>query len=525
MAVRDIQKNNIYLMVTMTLVALVTLGTAIASLYNVGFKEAEQRLVETVKSQARLMEAVARFDKKHSGARARQDTIGQIREAQSQFHGFGETGEFTLAELKNNKILFLLNHRHDHINKLRPIPFDADTAEPMRQALLGRSGTMVGLDYRGVRVLAAYEPVAELNLGVVAKMDLYEIRAPFIQAASISFVVSLFFILIGLFIFNRSARKTIKQLKESELRFKRLADNARVMIYRMSIPDGVYEYVSPSSTRIFGIRPEVFYQKPLIIKELISPDFKSYFEAEWKKLLAGLMSATYEYQIIHRDGSLRWLHQDNHMVCDRHGKVLAIEGIIADITDQKRVEKELEHFSYVDGLTGIANRRAFDNMYAREWYRSMRNSSPLSLIMVDVDLFKQYNDQYGHMKGDDALKVVASCLSENIKRASELVARYGGEEFIIVLPDTDAERALQLAETCRITMIDRMIPFESSTVSPQLSISLGVSTVIPSQDVNSSALLDEADKALYRAKGKGRNRVENIDLDGEETEQDIHSCE
>ena len=509
MVVRDIHKNSVYLMITMTLVVLITLVIAITSLYRVGFQESEQRLVETVKSQARLMEAVARFDKAHSGALALQETLSQISEAHSQFEGFGNTGEFTLAKLQNNQIIFLLNHRHDDMTQLRPVPFESEAAEPMRQALQGKSGTLIGLDYRGEIVLAAYEPVSELNLGVVAKIDLDEIRTPYIQAAWITLGITLLVIFSGLLVFQRITRATIKDAEEFELRFKRLADNAKVMIYRMSIPEGIYEYVSPSSTQIFGVSPEAFYKDPLVIKDLISPEFHNYFEVEWGALVVGKSSPTYEYQIMHKDGGLRWIHQDNHFVTDHNGKILAIEGVVSDITDQKALEKRWEDLSFIDGLTGISNRRAFDKMYEREWKRSTRSNTPLSLIMIDVDFFKGYNDYYGHLQGDEALKTVATCLSEIIQRAPELVARYGGEEFIIALPDTDSKRALQLAERCRRCVLDRMIPYESSTVCPSLSISLGVGTITPTQGIEASILLSEADKALYYAKENGRNRTES----------------
>jgi len=200
-------------MVTMILAVIIALGIGITILYNAGFQEERQRLVETVQSQARLMEAVARFGKEHSGEKALQVTLGQIREAHGQFKGFGNTGEFTLAKLEGNQIVFLLNHRHDDMNNLRPVPFDANNAEPMRLALQGKSGTVVGLDYRGETVLAAYEPVAELNLGIVAKIDLKEIRAPFVRAAWLSFGITVIIVFAGLLVFQRITKAGQKKIE------------------------------------------------------------------------------------------------------------------------------------------------------------------------------------------------------------------------------------------------------------------------------------------------------------------------
>jgi len=201
MIVREIYKKIGYLMVTMALVALVSTAIGTAVVYQVAIDEERMRLIETVESQARLMEAVARFDKQHLGVDAFEATLSQLREAHRNFQGFGETGEFTLAKLENEQIIFLLNHRHDDLNELRPVPFGSTFAEPMRRALKGRSGTVVGLDYRGEMVLASFEPVKELGLGIVAKVDIDEIRAPFIRAAWVSLAVTLAFITLGLFIF------------------------------------------------------------------------------------------------------------------------------------------------------------------------------------------------------------------------------------------------------------------------------------------------------------------------------------
>ena len=184
----DDYRRIFLLILIMTAVAAGIGIAAITVLYDTAFEEERARLVETAQSQARLMEAVARFDLVYSsdypdGPLAA--TTAQIRDAHEQYLGFGRTGEFTLARREGDNIIFVLRHRHSQLDQPEPVPFDSNLAEPMRRALSGRSGTMIGLDYRGETVLAAYEPVAVLELGIVAKIDLAEVHAPFLTAASI----------------------------------------------------------------------------------------------------------------------------------------------------------------------------------------------------------------------------------------------------------------------------------------------------------------------------------------------------
>ena len=164
----------------MAAATLLVSAVSIVSLYNTGIEQHRLRLVETVKSQARLIEAIAKFDSQYSnGDHPRGSwaaTLDQVAAAHRQFEGFGETGEFTLARREGEQIVFVLSRRHTQSQTPQPIPFNGEWAEPMRQALSGRSGVLTGLDYRGAEVLAAYEPVSILDLGLVAKIDTSEIR-------------------------------------------------------------------------------------------------------------------------------------------------------------------------------------------------------------------------------------------------------------------------------------------------------------------------------------------------------------
>ncbi len=169
----------------------------------------------------------------------------------------------------------------------------------------------------------------------------------------------------------------------------------------------------------------------------------------------------------------------------------------------------LQKLSSLDGLTGIANRRSFDETLQKEWKRSIRGEKSIGIIMLDIDFFKLYNDHYGHQGGDDCLKRVAKGLESAIHRETDFLARYGGEEFSTVLPDTDLNGAIKVAEEMRLTIKDLRIEHAKSKVTDIVSISIGVATVIPLQGMNPEILITAADQALYRAKDEGRDMVKS----------------
>lgn len=167
----------------------------------------------------------------------------------------------------------------------------------------------------------------------------------------------------------------------------------------------------------------------------------------------------------------------------------------------------LEKLSALDGLTGIANRRQFDAVLNKEWTRAIRNRIPISLLMLDIDYFKLYNDSYGHQQGDVCLKTVAKILHDNEKRPADLAARYGGEEFAVILPETDSKGAQEIANTILQGIRQANIAHASSTVSDTLTASLGVATMTAERERQAADLVAQADRALYQAKAEGRNRV------------------
>lgn len=172
--------------------------------------------------------------------------------------------------------------------------------------------------------------------------------------------------------------------------------------------------------------------------------------------------------------------------------------------------EELQRLATLDGLTQIANRRRFDQYLENEWHRLKREQMPLSLILFDVDFFKRYNDTYGHLAGDDCLRQLGSALKSVIKRPADLVARYGGEEFAVILPNTEIEGAISVAQTIRQAVYDLTIPHAQSSVCDHVTVSLGVASIVPNSETSPQDLINAADKSLYIAKQQGRDRVHTV---------------
>ncbi|OAD22336.1 PAS/PAC sensor hybrid histidine kinase, partial [Candidatus Thiomargarita nelsonii] len=212
--------------------------TLVWLLYDTAFEGQQERLVETAQSQARLIEAIAHFNAKHNPCDMPGGTfvatLSQIIDAHEHYKGFGETGEFTLARREGEQIVFLLRHRHFDLENPQPVSFKSHLAEPMRQALLGRAGTMIGLDYRGEWVLAAYEPVPLLKLGIVAKIDMAEIRAPFIRMGWIAMAISLLIIVAAIWAFLRIVDPIIIRMIKTKTYLRTILEYSNQLTERLS---------------------------------------------------------------------------------------------------------------------------------------------------------------------------------------------------------------------------------------------------------------------------------------------------
>jgi len=234
-------------------------------------------------------------------------------------------------------------------------------------------------------------------------------------------------------------------------------------------------------------------------------------EEEWlrQRLAArGLLKVP----VLRRAKDGRWMHY--YETRAPSGSLIMVRLEVTDLVEKslelERANELLSRLSTTDSLTGLANRRQFDQSLQTEWLRSARNQQPISLLMIDVDFFKRYNDHYGHLTGDACLRQIAGILFDCAQRSGEVVARYGGEEFAMLLPGADTEAAKAMAQRCIDELSKAAIPHVNSPVAPWLTISIGVATAIADQNLMPESLVQCADAALYRTKGSGRARFEVV---------------
>lgn len=270
---------------------------------------------------------------------------------------------------------------------------------------------------------------------------------------------------------------------------------------------GVVQSFNPAAEKIFGYSEREMMGKN--IKQLMpEPDHSlhdGYLEKYLRTGIVNILGFSREVLGLRKDGASFPLEINISEMVWNEGREFV--GIVRDITERRKMEDKLQKLSIMDGLTEIGNRRFFDDTLAKEWKRAMRDQFPVSIVLLDIDFFKLYNDAYGHLEGDTCLKRVAAALKNCIQRPADLVARYGGEEFVMILPETTSEGASSMAEAVRSSIENLKIEHTQNKVSSYVTVSAGVSTLIPQRGTFSEQLIAYADKALYRAKENGRNQV------------------
>ncbi|MGC5324329.1 diguanylate cyclase [Brevibacillus sp. SYSU BS000544] len=304
-------------------------------------------------------------------------------------------------------------------------------------------------------------------------------------------------------------KKTELLLEESNQRYKSLFDHNPNVCFALD-KTGNFINVNYMASEISGYqKEELLYRSS---RHIIVPDDQAKALCNFTEVIEG--ASTYiELRIMHAAGRVVELGVTAVPIKVREQIVGAI-GVAEDITEKKMADarmKEanqmLQRLSKLDGLTEIANRRHFDEVMDIEWNRCRKESKELSLIMLDIDYFKLFNDQYGHLGGDECLKRIAQSIEGALDRPNDLAARYGGEEFAVILPDTDMGSAFSIAEKIRTNIELLQISHAGSKVSDIVTISLGISTVKPEPGIESKLVIEQADFALYRAKKAGCNRV------------------
>jgi PAS domain S-box-containing protein len=357
------RKRLLMLIVLMATVAVTAAGIAMAVLYQAAFEVQRGRLVAVVQNQARLIESIARFNSANTpgGLADIEVILRPVAEAHEKFTGFGETGEFTLARSEGDKMVFLLSHRHHDRNKPQPVPFESTLSEPMRRALKGESGTFVGLDYRGETVLAAYEPVAVLDLGIVAKIDLAEVRAPFIKGGLVSGAGALILIFFGVVLFRRISSPIVANLEGLVDKLEAAQRIARLGNYELDTRNNRVWW-SDEVYRIFGLAPERASSTYETFLAAVHPDDRVRVGAAVAQRLEGSEPCALDYRIVWPDGTERIVHSQPELIRDRRGRPVRITGTIQDVTEQKQAEQAIKEGearlraimdTVVDGIVAI----------------------------------------------------------------------------------------------------------------------------------------------------------------------------
>jgi diguanylate cyclase (GGDEF)-like protein/PAS domain S-box-containing protein len=294
--------------------------------------------------------------------------------------------------------------------------------------------------------------------------------------------------------------------------YKTLLESTKAIPWKIDWATMKFAYIGPQIEQLLGWTPESWQTVEDWAARMHPDDRQWVVDFCVAQSKAGIDHEA-DYRAAVADGTYRWIRDVVHVVRDANGQVEALVGFMFDISERKRTEerllvlqRELEDLSFKDGLTGLLNRRRFDSLLATEWTAAQRTRQPLSLIMIDIDHFKQYNDRYGHIRGDECLKKVAAALTGCAARPRDFVARFGGEEFVMVLPDTDAAGAKRIAEKCGESLVAANIPHETST-GGRLTLSMGVGTIIPTADDVEVAFIEAVDHCLYEAKAAGRNTI------------------
>ncbi|MEH1803849.1 sensor domain-containing diguanylate cyclase [Nostoc sp.] len=325
-------------------------------------------------------------------------------------------------------------------------------------------------------------------------------------------------------------RKAEEALRSSQDFLQKVANTVPHILYLFDLLKGTSVYLNEKSATVLGYSPEEFCNAdPHWFINCFHPDDRHlcYDIANRFVNLNDNEVLSTEYRFRHKNGEWRWLNTREVVFArDANGSPTQILGSVEDISTRKEAEvmlrqqaegerlinEELQRLATLDGLTQIANRRRFDEYLESEWQRLKREQLSLSLILLDVDFFKLYNDTYGHLGGDDCLRQLASALKNIVKRPADLVARYGGEEFTIILPNTEIQGAIYVAQTIRQAVRDLAIPHAQSRVCDRVTVSLGVVSIVPNSEISPPDLINAADKALYVAKQQGRDQVHAVSV-------------
>lgn len=365
----------------------------------------------------------------------------------------------------------------------------------------------------GAERVSFFKRSTRYPLVMLATVDRDELLAPW-RAAAISrmlYVLALVMLIaiIGAVLvrqLHRGQRMAVV-LAEKEAHFRLLAEGSSDMVTRIGLDERL-RYVSPSSVRIVGWRPNQLMGTPALAG--INPEDLPEVQAIVDAMKRGEKEeARLTYRNSHRQNGEIWLESTMRVTRKDNGRIDGVVAITRDITEHKKLETRLETLAIEDSLTGLANRRRFDERLKEEWARAYRDRSSLALLMIDVDHFKAYNDEYGHPAGDACLHRIARIIAAETQRAGDLAARYGGEEFAVLLPNIDAAGCALVGERIRSAIHEAGLVHRTNPAAGCVTASIGGATCRPALERTAgvTSLVEAADRALYAAKEAGRNRL------------------
>ncbi|TQF32073.1 diguanylate cyclase [Bradyrhizobium sp. UNPA324] len=365
----------------------------------------------------------------------------------------------------------------------------------------------------GVERVSFFKRSSRFPLLLLATVDKEELLAPW-RAAAVSrmlYVLALVMLIavIGAVLVRQLQRgqRMAAALIEKEAHFRLLAEGSSDMVTRIGLDERL-RYVSPSSVRVVGWRASQLIGTPALAG--INPEDLPAVQAIVDAMKRGEREeARLTYRNSTRQNGEVWLESTMRVTRKDNGRVDGVVAISRDITEHKKLETRLETLAIEDSLTGLANRRRFDERLKEEWARAYRDRSSLALLMIDVDHFKAYNDEYGHPAGDACLRVVAKIIAAETQRAGDLAARYGGEEFAMLLPNTDADGCALVGDRILKAIHEAGLVHGSNLASGCVTASVGGATCRPALERTAgvTSLVEAADRALYAAKEAGRDRL------------------
>jgi diguanylate cyclase (GGDEF)-like protein/PAS domain S-box-containing protein len=365
----------------------------------------------------------------------------------------------------------------------------------------------------GMQRVSFFQRSERFPLVILATAQLDEVLASWRRAAitRMLFVLGLVSLIavMGYYLVRQLLRgqRMAAALAAKEANFRVLAEGSSDMVTRIGLDERVH-YASPSSIRILGWPPERLVGASALAG--VNREDLPRVEETVAALKKGeVEEARITYRTRRRKKSEIWVESTLRVTRSVNGEIDGVVAISRDMTEQKDLEEKLETLATMDSLTGLANRRRFDERLLEEWDRAHRERSSLALLMIDVDHFKTFNDEYGHPAGDECLRAVARILVAEAQRTTDLAARYGGEEFAMLLPNTDAAGCERIGERIRRALREAGIPHALSLPSGLLTASLGGAACRPGSEKLSghASLVEAADRALYAAKDGGRNRL------------------